>query len=187
MSDQGSPIPRGKRIHWRRDPVILARLRDVERRHLRGDANVAIADAIGVDEKTVRNDIERLSELWLERTAASQDDNRARVLAELDDVRTRALAAAEFDEQCERAVLFGDPVDDADGNPTTVYRDKKGSAQFRGQKAQSLKVAHDATMSKAKILGIEVNKVALTDSQGDDISLDELIERFGGSPVGDQG
>jgi hypothetical protein len=37
-------------------------------------------------------------------------------------------------------------------------------------------------MDKAKILGIDVNKVALTDSQGDDISLEELMERFGGGP-----
>lgn len=162
---------------WRRDPVILARLRDVERRHLVGETNVAIAAGLDVSEATIRDDLKRLNELWLERTAASQDDNRARVLAELEDVRVRALAAAEWDQACERAVLFGGSIEDEDG-PDSVYRDKKGSAQFRGNKAAALQTARQATMDKAKILGIVVDKAALTDSAGEDIPLAELMERF---------
>lgn len=175
MSDQGSPIPRGKRVAWRRDPIILARLRDVERRHLAGETNVAIAEHLGVDEKTVRNDIDRLNELWLERTAAEQGDLRAQVYAKLEDVRVRALAAAEFDERCERAVLFGDSVDDPDGNPTTVYRDDKGSATFRGQKAQALNTARQATMDQAKLLGLVVDK--------QEHAGEILIRRYEGVPV----
>lgn len=177
--EQGVSKPRGRKsVAWRRDPVILARLRDVEKRHLANETNVAIADALGVDEITVRRDIERLRELWLERTKAEQEETRARVIAELEDVRTRAIAAAEFDEQCERAVLFGDPIDDPDGNSMTVYRDKKGSAQFRGNKAAALAQARQATMDKAKILGVVVDKTALTDAQGDDLPIDELMARF---------
>lgn len=179
MSEQGFPnTPRGKRVAWRRDPVILARLQTVERRHLKGEPNTTIAAVLDIDEATVRNDLKRLQELWLERTAAAQDDNRARVLAELEDVRVRALEAAEWDQVCERAVLFGDPINDDDGNPTTVYRDNKGSAQFRGNKAASLAQARQATMDKAKVLGLVVDKVAPTNSQGDDIPLDELMARY---------
>lgn len=189
-AEQGLPTARRRKsVAWRRDPVILARLQAVERRHLAGESNVAIAAALDVDETTIRRDLDRLRELWLERTASAQDENRARVLAELEDVRTRALHAAEFDEQCERAVLFGDSIDDPDGNPQTVYRDAKGSAQFRGNKAAALAQARQATMDKAKILGIDVSKVAITDSQGDDIPLDALMERFSRrqetSPTGD--
>ena len=169
-SDQGHPKPRGRKsVHWRRDPVILARLREVERRHLAGDTNVSIAATLGVDEATIRNDLGRLRELWLEQTAAEQSDMRARVIAELEDVRTRAIQAAEWDEEAERAVLFGDG---------RVYRDDKGSAQFRGNKAGALQAARKATMDKAKILGIVVDKVAPTNAQGDDIPLDELMERY---------
>ena len=195
LFDQGPAIPRGKRIPWRRDPVILARLQVVERRHLAGDTNVAIAAGLRISEATVRDDVKRLQELWLERTASAQDENRARVLAELEDVRVRSLKAAEWDEMCERAVLFDDlPEADAttlDGKPArrSVYRDAKGSAQFRGNKAAALAQARQATMDKAKILGIDVSKVAITDSQGDDIPLDALMERFSRrhevSPVGD--
>lgn len=185
ICDQGSANPRGrKRVPWRRDPVILARLPKVERLHLAGRPNVTVAAEIGVSEATVRDDLKRLAELWLERTAAAQEENRARALAELEDVRVRALEAAEWDQMCERAVLFDDlPEPDAttlEGQPArrSVYRDAKGSAQFRGNKAAALAQARQATMDKAKILGIDVNKVALTDSQGEDISLEELAERF---------
>lgn len=176
--DQGMPNPRGRKaVHWRRDPVILARLPTVERLHLAGRPNVAIAAELDVDEITIRRDLDRLRELWLERTAAEQDANRARVLAELEDVRVRAIEAAEWDQACEKAVLFGGSIEDEDG-PNSVYRDKKGSAQFRGNKAAALKVAHDATMSKAKIQGIVVDKVSPTDSDGKDLPLSELMERF---------
>jgi hypothetical protein len=193
-SEQRVPNPRGRKsVSWRRDPAILARLPRVERLHLAGRTNVAIAAELDVDEGTVRNDLKRLSEIWLDRTATDQADNRARVLAELEDVRVRALEAAEWDQMCERAVLFDDlPEPDAtttDGQPArrSVYRDAKGSAQFRGNKAAALAQARQATMDKAKILGLDVNKVALTDSQGDDIGLEELMERFGGGPREGQG
>jgi hypothetical protein len=199
-SEQRVPNPRGRKsVSWRRDPAILARLPRVERLHLAGRTNVAIAAELDVDEGTVRNDLKRLSEIWLDRTATDQADNRARVLAELEDVRLRALEAAEWDQMCERAVLFDDlGADDEElassGDDTfrgrrgsKVHRDAKGSAQYRGQKAQSLNVARQATMDKAKLLGIDVNKVALTDSQGDDITLDELVERFAGKTGEGQG
>jgi hypothetical protein len=183
--DQGSANPRGrKRVAWRRDPVILARLPNIERLHLAGRSNVAIGIELDMPEATVRDDLGRLRDLWLERTATAQDENRARALAELEDVRVRALEAAEWDQMCERAVLFDDlPEPEAttlDGKPArrSVYRDAKGSAQFRGKKAAALAQARQAVMDKAKLLGLVVDKAALTDSQGDDLPLDELMERF---------
>lgn len=197
--EQGSAKPRGrKRIPWRRDPVILERLPRVERLHLAGRSNVAIAAEVGISEATVRDDLGRLRDLWLERTSTAQDENRARVLAELEDVRVRALEAAEWDQMCERAVLFDDlPEPDAttlDGEPTrrSVYRDAKGSAQFRGNKAAALAQARQAVMDKAKLLGLVVDKAALTDTKGEDIPLDALMERFArhqeqGAPAGEGG
>lgn len=179
VCEQGSAKPRGRKsVPWRRDPIILARLPRVERLHLAGRTNVAIASEMDLSEATVRDDLKRLRELWLERTRNDQAENRARALAELEDIRVRALEAAEFDEMCERAVLFGDPIQDAEDGRRTVYRDQKGSAQFRGNKAASLAQARQAAMDKAKILGIVVDKVAPTNGSGDDLPIEELMERF---------
>lgn len=167
--EQGMTTARGRKsVPWRRDPAILARLRAVERLHLAGQTNVAIADALSVAEPTIRRDLDRLRELWIEQTKAEQAEQRARVIAELEDVRTRALAAAEFDEQCERAVLFGD---------ARVIRDDKGSATFRGNKAAALGQARQATMDKAKILGIVVDKASLAGPDGAPLTFTIAIDR----------
>lgn len=169
-------------MSWRRDPVILARLPRVERLHFAGRSNIAIAAELDVAEATIRNDLKRLQELWLERTAGTQAEIRARVISELADIKGRAIAAAEFDEQAERAVLYGDSIDDDDPNSPVggrkVYRDDKGSATFRGQKAQALNVARQATMDIAKVSGVVVDKVAPTDSDGNTLPLEELMARY---------
>lgn len=168
-SDNTTPKPGRRegraRTPWRRDAVILERLAKVERRHLAGQLNTQIAGALGVDEKTVRDDLKRIQELWLEATKADLTTLRAQVVAELNDTRYRAIAAAEWDEYCERAVLFDDPeLPDADierlglDPGRRVTRDQKGAATFRGQKAASLNVARQATMDKAKVLGLVVDK-----------------------------
>lgn len=163
-------MPRHKQTPWRNDPVILARLPEVERRHLRGDTNMAIADVLGVDEITIRRDLNRIRELWRERTGDSIENLKAQTAAELEDVRRRALHAADFDERMERAVLLGEMVDDQ-----SVYRDDKGAAMFRGNKVGALNAAQQATMNKAKILGIVVDKVAPTDADGKTLDLASLV------------
>lgn len=176
--EQVAANPRGRKsVLWKRDPVILDRLRNVERQHLRGDTNVAIAAALGVAEATIRNDLKRLAELWLEQTKGAQETLRAQVVAELEDTRRRAIQAAEWDQMCERAVLFGDPVDDDDGNPVTVYRDAKGSAQFRGNKAAALGQARQASMDKAKVLGLVAEKHEVTGKDGAPLTFTIAIDR----------
>jgi hypothetical protein len=109
-----------------------------------------MAIALGVDEKTVRNDLERIREIWVDQVGDTVSVLKAQTLAELEDVRRRAIEAAEFDEAAERAVLYGDGQH--------VIRDDDGKAQFRGQKAQALNVARQASMDKAKVLGIIVER-----------------------------
>lgn len=191
-SDQSIPPCGRKAVHWRRDSVILTRLREVERRHLRRDYHTEIAAALGVDEKTVRNDLKRLNELWLERTAQEQDTLRARAVVELDDLKRRAIAAAEWDQACERAVLFGEVDPDVfleeegagivaanyvRGTPV-VHRDDKGSAQFRGNKAAALNVARQAVMDQAKVLGLIVEKGEQKHSATDEFL--QALKEFGG-------
>ena len=144
-----------KRVSWRSDPAILARLQRVEAMQFEGRPNTVIAEELGVDEGTVRNDLKRLAELWRERIGAQAEHLRAEAVAELTDVKRRALAAAAFDEMCERAVLFGF---DAVGTAVWVQRDEKGSAQFRGNKAAALNTARQSVMDRAKVLGLIVEK-----------------------------
>jgi hypothetical protein len=143
-------MPARRQPAWRKDPKVLLRLPDVERQHLSGLSNVAIATALGVDEKTVRNDLERIRELWVSQVSDTVSVLKAQAIAELEDVRRRAIAAAEFDEAAERAVLYGEDA--------RVVRDERGKAEFRGQKAQALNVARQASMDKAKVLGIIVER-----------------------------
>lgn len=131
-----------KQMPWRRDPVILARLPDVERRRLAGHSNIAIAAALDLDESTIRLDLKRLQELWQERAGATVAELRAEKVAELADLKYRALAAAAFDELCERAVLFGVPFTDADGQTYAVQRDDKGAQCFAATRRRRL-ARHD--------------------------------------------
>lgn len=174
--------PMVRQLPWYRDPMALARMDRVQAIWASGDRNhCSIAAKVGVTEATIRNDLKRLRELWLERIGDNAEVLRSEAAIELDDVKRRALAAAEWDQRCEEAVLTGTPViiRDCEGDglhdigwdeeagrriycdephqvEVRVYRDAKGSAQFRGQKAQSLNVARQAVMDKARLLGVVI-------------------------------
>lgn len=147
-------MARPKQTRWRNDFAILARIKEVERLHLAGQPNTHIATALGVDEGTIRNDLKRSAELWLEQINQQAPVLRASVLAELEDVRQRSLAAAAFDEMAERAVLFDEP----DEHGATVVRPDKGSVSFKGGKAQALNTARQASMDKARLLGLVIER-----------------------------
>lgn len=172
LAEQGLPTRTRKSVPWRRDPVILARMAEVEPLHLAGVTNVAIAARLAVDEATVRRDVTRLEELWLEQTKHEQAQARASIIAKLHHAQRESLRAAAFDEAAERAVLYGT---DADEQPVTVQRDAKGSAQFRGGKAAAINVYRQAVMDEAKVRGLIVDKLAPTDADGDTITLAALV------------
>jgi hypothetical protein len=150
---------RGKGVNWRRSPKIMDRVAKVQELTLAGVFNTEIARQLGIAESTVRLDQKRGEQLHLEQTADTIGDLRAEKIKQLSDLYQRALAAAEFDEATERAVVFGH---DADGAPVYVERPDKGSVSFRGSKAQSLNVARQALMDQAKLMGIVIDKVETT-------------------------
>lgn len=161
---------------WHRDPVILERLAKVDRLRLHGWPNTRIAAHLDVDEATIRRDRQRLEHLWRERIQDQQVNMRAEIVAKLEDTRLRALDAAEWDQECEAAVLYGEASPDGKGGTRRVYRDDKGAAQYRGQKAQSLNVARQSAMDQAKVLGVIVEKVAPTDADGNTLDLVTLLQ-----------
>ena len=163
-------------VTWRRDPATLERMAHVERLRLEGVSNRVIAAQLGCNETTVRRDLARNAELWLERVGQQQDVLRAEALARYEDVRLRALEAARLDEAHARAVLYTDSFTDEAGVEHHTLRDVKGMAQYRGNKSANLNVALQAAQMQAKILGIIIDKAAVTDSAGQDINLPALMQ-----------
>lgn len=184
MSEVDSPeqaLPKsGKHLHWRRDPRILERMQEVDRLHLLGRANTSIAITLGVDESTIRYDLKRINELYRERVADSHEELLGQAIRRLEHVMRLGLEAYDWDLECEDAVLFGgDQIDGAEGNgKRVVYRDQKGSAQFRGNKAAALQVAAKAAMDIAKLQGLVVDKVAPTGADGKTLDLAALVLRL---------
>jgi hypothetical protein len=148
---------------------VLERLPRVERLSLAGKSNRAIAAQLGVDEKTIRKDLERLTELRREHLKEDQDVLRGQAIARLTDVYYRGIEYAELDSAREHAVLFNEPFTDADGNEHHVSHDDKGSAQYRANKSAALSVAEKAAMDIAKLQGLIVDKASLTDADGNDL------------------
>jgi len=163
---------------WRDDPEVMARLVETERLHVRGLSNYAIARELGVSEGTIRNDLGRIQTLWAERVGDDIIALRARVVAELDAVRLRALQAAEFDNDAERAILLDTPLVDADGTPRKIVSRGRNGVHFNGSKASALAVARQATLDKAKILGLLVDKIAPTTPDGQESYVDALMARY---------
>lgn len=182
MTEQQTGARRGARPGhraqraWKRDPEILARLQRVERLRLDGWSNLRIAGELGVAESTIRNDVKRLEGIWLEGLCATQDRLRAARVAELTELYRRALASADFDQACERAVLFGEEIV-IEGTKKAVLRNADGEATFKGNKVGALNVARQAVMDIAKIMGLIVDKVAPTDSEGNTLTLADLAAR----------
>ncbi len=102
-------------------------------------------------EWTVRADLARLQELWLERAGDKVAALRAECVRRLDAIYWQAMRDAERDRQYERWVLFGIVPDDID--PATLAA-PDGRQTFKGDKANSLNVARQAIMDQAKLLGL---------------------------------
>ena len=183
MTDEPTTeVRRGKKLPWRQDPEILARLPEVERRYLRGMFNTKIAEELGVHESTVREDIKRLNQLWKERAGDEVDEMRAARFRELEAVKHLALQSFDFDMEALTAVLYNEgpdgeqlpggnaAVQEADGGPVKiveipgrrVHRDQDGRAQYKADKPASLQVYRQAVMDQAKLYGLVIDKKDVT-------------------------
>lgn len=163
------PAPGRKSVPWRRDPEVLARLAEVDRRHLRNESANAIALAIGVSATTVRTDLRRLEELYRERAGDTVAMQREEAIRRLEAIERLAIDAYVSDRELEEAVVFG---------ATPGGRRPREGTRFVGRKDGALAVARQARMDIAKLQGIVVDKVAPTTGDGDDLPLAELMDRY---------
>lgn len=172
-------------ISWRKDPIILSRIHTVQELRFKGLNNYKIAGQLGVTEGTIRLDLNRLAQLWAEDISRDEKSLRAEKVAELKAIKGKAIDAAEWDQMCERAVLFDEQP--SDGGITVlvsdpprrvvIHRDAKDAAMFRGAKAQSLDVARKATMDGARLLGLDKDKGS-TDEGGSMAALIEILRQM---------
>lgn len=196
---ENGKVRRGKALPWKQDPVILARMVEVERRYLRGEYNTHIAAALEVHESTVREDIKRLNQLWKDRAGEQVNDMRAARFAELENVKRMALASFDFDMEALAAVLYNEgpdgerlpggtaAVQEEDGGPVkivdlpgrNVYRDKDGKAQYKADKVAALATYRQAVMDQAKLYGLVIEKKDVT-SGGQPMTFTIQIDRAGG-------
>jgi len=94
-------VPPGKKSKpWDEDPEILKRLATVEDLVLAGYRNTEIASQLKVVEATIRNDRNRIAELWRRESGAAIVEMRSRSIANLR--RIQRLADNEFRNQRER-------------------------------------------------------------------------------------
>lgn len=110
-------------------PRVLARMDEVQRRHFAGESTSQIAAALAVAEGTVRADLRRLALRWEAQIDADAVALRAALVAQLDDLKRRAIAVVGSDEGAERV-------------------------PSRGQKTQALNVARQCVMDQARLLGL---------------------------------
>lgn len=130
-------MPRAKQRSWREDPAVLARLPQVEELHLTGWSNTRIAEALKLDEKTIRNDLKRIALLW-----------RERVGSDIARQKDRSIA---FYRRIQRAAL----QEFASVKDTSL------------NKSAYLNTAKSAEDSIVKVLGIEAKtKIELTGKDG---------------------
>lgn len=172
-------------VSWRKDPIILSRIHTVQELRFKGLNNQKIASRLKISEGTVRLDLGRLAQLWADDISRDEKSLRAEKIAELKDIKGKAISIAEWDQMCERAVLFDEQPSDDEitvlvSDPPRrmiIHRDAKDAAMFRGAKAQSLDVARKATMDGAKLLGLDKDKGS-TDEGGSMAALIEILRQM---------
>lgn len=147
-------MPRHKQTPWRADPATLERIILVDERVVQGQTNVAIAEALGVDEKTIRKDRARLQELWLEQAGGEVRRRRLLRIAQLEALHSDLLKVARRHERMLSAVLTGGKIDGK-----VVTRDQFGRVEIRVQTAQLLGQARAVLMDLAKIEGLVIEKI----------------------------
>ena len=88
----------------------MRRLEMVERRRLAGMSAYEISQAMGLSISTVLEDWQKLNDLWLERTASTQEQLRGEAVRRLDLVIRNGFELLRLDEAYTQAVLFNMPV-----------------------------------------------------------------------------
>jgi len=188
--DRDGRPPRG----WRRNPAVRARLSAVERMRSEGLSQESIARALGVNPDTINTDYRRLDALALEYLGESASKLRADKYSQLEHLARLAVTAYHEERAWLQACLFGTPIrvqcpgraQHRDGTRCIQPHDYEvypvPGATLRSQSGTLLATARQARFDQARLLGLVVDKHALTDNDGNDVG--GILRRvFSGEPA----
>lgn len=127
------------------NPALLQRWINVERLHLRGRTAAAIAHELGISQRLVAADLEAVRALWRERVSDSIVSQRMEKIAEYRYLRQEFLAIAE-DQATPHYIRI-----------------------------QALNGARQCIDEEARVRGLLVHKLALTDDAGKPVDFAALL------------
>jgi hypothetical protein len=154
--------------------IILHRQQQVSELCLRGWSQQAIADHLGVAQKTISLDLKTIRRHWQKAALIDFAQAQAEELKKIEQLEREAWAAWESSRKpAQSAVVVGD---DAKKTRKTV-KNQFGNPRF-------LQVVHDCIRSRRAILGLDApRKLAATDAEGRTLTLTDLLVRLHRSPA----
>lgn len=136
----------------------------IAREYLKGRLQAAIAEELGLSLATLKRDLVKIRERWLDSSLRDFDALRAEQLAKIDTVEAEAWAM--WSRSCERRVRTSVQELEATKYPGTNTRtdDETGNGEPR-----YLQIALQCVERRARLLGLDApQKFAQTDSKGTD-------------------
>ena len=154
--------------------IILHRQQQVSELRLRGWSQQAIADRLGVAQKTISLDLKTIRRCWQKAALVDFAQAQAEELQKIEQLEREAWAAWESSRKpAQSAVVVGD---DAKKTKKTV-KNQFGNPRF-------LQVVHDCIRSRRAILGLDApRKLAATDAEGRTLTLTDLLVRMHRAPA----
>ena len=156
-----------------RNPVerekALAKVADM---YLQGKRQHEIAEALGVAQSTVSNDLKTLRERWLESSLRDFDEAKAQELAKLDQLESTYWEAWFNSLGPERTDKLKGPDTPVEGvvlEREQVTKSSSGNPMF-------LKGVRECIADRRKILGVDApTKVAATDADGESVGTGVVV------------
>ena len=159
--------------HSTQQLVILHRQQQVTELRLRGWSQQAIADHLGVAQKTISLDLKGIRRRWQKAVLEDFAQAQAEELQKIEQLEREAWTAWESSQKpAQSAVVVGD---DKKKSRKTV-KNQHGNPRF-------LQVVHDCIRSRRAILGLDApRKLAATDAEGRTLTLTDLLGRIHRAP-----
>ena len=155
----------------RHPDLRLAHRKTIAREYLKGRYQHEIADALEISLATVKRDLAKIRQLWLESSLRNFDALKAEQLAKIDTVETEAWTM--WSKSCERQVRTSKQEIEATRYPGLNIRtdDEQGTGDPR-----YLQIALQCVERRSKLLGLDApQKIAQTDSMGQDANVPQRI------------
>jgi hypothetical protein len=128
--------------------AILKRRRDVALRHLKGETQWQIAEAVGIDQGNVSRDLAWVHALWLEESKLAHGERVARELARIDETERQAWQAWQRSQQIAETTRTRKTLPGERLTAEVQRQDQVGDPHF-------LEIILKCSERRSKLLGLE--------------------------------